>query len=77
MSSTQGESSMNLMESHGNIQRRLSDYQCALTRTPLECEQAHQDFLQLYNTTAHQGLLHEQFQPPIPLAVVGEATGRR
>src|SRR6266849_1329123 len=74
--STQGESYMNLMESHFNIQRRLYDYQFSLTRTPLEFEQAHQDFLQLYNTTAHQGLLHEKFQPPIPLEVLGEATGR-
>src|SRR5438445_8467406 len=67
---------MNLMETHCNIQRRLYDYQFSLTRTPLEFEQAHQDFLQLYNTTAPQGLLHEQFQPPIPLAVLGEAQGR-
>jgi hypothetical protein len=67
---------MNLMESHFNIQQRLYDYQFSLTRTPLEFEQAHQDFLQLYNTTAHQGLLHEKFQPPIPLAVLGEAQGR-
>jgi hypothetical protein len=74
--STQGESYMNLMETHFNIQRRLYDYQFALTRTPLEFERAHQDFLQLYNTTAHQGLLKEQFTPPIPLAVLGEARGR-
>jgi len=76
MTSTQGESYMNLMESHCNIQRRLDDYQFSLTRTPPEFEQAHQDFLQLYNTTAHQGLLHEKFQPPIPLEVLGEAKGR-
>jgi hypothetical protein len=76
ITSTQGESYMNLMESHFNIQRRLYDYQFSLTCTPLEFEQAHQDFLQLYNTTAHQGLLHEKFQPPIPLEVLGEATGR-
>jgi hypothetical protein len=69
MTSTQGESYMHLMESHCNIQRRLDDYQFSLTRTPPEFEQAHQDFLQLYNTTAHQGLLHEKFQPPIPLEV--------
>ena len=76
ITSTQGESYMNLMESHFNIQRRLYDYQFSLTRTPLEFEQTHQDFLQLYNTTAHQGLLQEKFQPPIPLEVLGEATGR-
>jgi hypothetical protein len=74
--STQGESYMNLMESHFNIQRRVYDYQFSLTRTPLEFERAHQDFLQLYNTTAHQGLLKEQFTPPIPLEVLGEAKGR-
>ena len=76
ITSTQGESYMNLMESHFNIQRRLYDYQFSLTRTPLEFEQAHQDFLRLYNTTAHQGLLKERFQPPIPLEVLGAAKGR-
>ncbi len=74
--STQGESYMNLMETHFNIQRRLYDYQFALTRTPWEFERAHQHFIQLYNTTAHQGLLKEQFTPPIPLEVLGEARGR-
>jgi transposase InsO family protein len=34
ITSTQGESYMNLMESHFNIQRRLYDYQFSLTRTP-------------------------------------------
>lgn len=57
------------METHCNIQRRWYDYQFSLTRTPLEFEQAHQDFLQLANTTAHQGLLKEQCMPPIPLEV--------
>lgn len=76
ITSTQGESYMNLMESHFNIQRRLYDYQFALTRTPAEFEQAHQAFLQLYNTTAHQGLLKEHFTPPIPWRVLGDAKGR-
>jgi Integrase core domain/Homeodomain-like domain len=76
ITSTQGESYMNLMESHFNIQRRLYDYQFSLTRTSMEFEQAHQEFLRLYNTTAHQGLLKERFQPPIPLEVLGEAKGR-
>jgi transposase InsO family protein len=74
--STQGQSYMNLLETHFNIQRRIYDYQFALTKTALEFEQAHQSFLELYNTTAHQGLLQEQFEPPIPLAVLGEAKGR-
>ena len=74
--STQGQSYMNLMETHFNIQRRLYDYQFSLTRTPLEFEEAHQRFLELYNTTAHQGLLKEQFASPIPLHVLGEAKGR-
>ena len=76
MTSTEGESYLNLMETHFNVQRRLYDYQFSLTRTPLEFEQAHQDFLELYNTTAHQGLLQEQFESPIPLDVLGEAKGR-
>src|SRR5215510_11483325 len=63
-------------ETHFNIQRRLYDYQFSLTQTPLEFEEAHQHFLELYNTTAHQGLLKEQFASPIPLHVLGEAKGR-
>jgi transposase InsO family protein len=75
--STQGQSSMNLMETHFNIQRRLYDYQLALTRTPQEFDAAHQQFLALYNTTAHQGLLKERFASPIPLHVLGDSKGRR
>jgi transposase InsO family protein/transposase len=71
-----GESYMNLMETHFNIQRRLYDYQFSLCRTPIEFEQAHRHFLELYNSTAHQGLLKEKFNPPIPLHVLGEAKGR-
>ncbi|MGE3542047.1 MAG: helix-turn-helix domain-containing protein [Candidatus Tectimicrobiota bacterium] len=75
--STQGQSYMNLMETHFNIQRRLYDYQLALTRTPQEFDAAHQRFLALYNTTAHQGLLKERFASPIPLHVLGASTGRQ
>ena len=74
--STQGHSYMNLMETHFHIQRRLSDYQLALTRTPWEFAEAHQRFLALDNATAHQGLLQERFVSPIPLHVLGESTGR-
>jgi transposase InsO family protein len=75
--STKGESYQNLMETHFNIQRRLYDDQFSLTTTPAAFEQAHQAFITTYNTTAHQGLLNDQFDPPIPLQVLGEATGRR
>jgi hypothetical protein len=74
--STEGQSYQNLMETHFNIQRRVYDYQLALTRTPREFAEAHQRFLDLYNTTAHQGLLKERFTPPIPLHVLGESKGR-
>jgi len=74
--STAGQSYQNLMETHFNIQRRVYDYQLALTRTPHEFDEAHQRFLDLYNTTAHQGLLKEQFASPIPLHVLGESKGR-
>src|SRR6266849_3010339 len=74
--STQGQSDMNLMETHCNIQRRLYDYQLALTRTPGEFDEAHQRFLALYNSTAHQGLLKERFASPIPLHVLGDSKGR-
>jgi transposase len=74
--STKGESYLNWMETHFNVQRRLYDYQFSLTQTPAEFEQAHQAFMELYNTTAHLGLLKDQFDPPIPLVVLGEAKGR-
>jgi hypothetical protein len=61
--STQGESYLNWMETHFNVQRRLYDYQFSLTTTPAEFEQAHQAFMELYNTTAHQGLLKDRFDP--------------
>jgi transposase InsO family protein len=74
--STQGESYLNWMETHFNIQRRLYDYQFSLARTPAELEQRHQAFIQIYNTTAHQGLLKDQRLPPIPVEVLGTAKGR-
>lgn len=74
--STHGESYRNLLETHFNIQRRLYDYQFAQTTTPAEFEQLHQTFMHVYNTTAHQGLVHAGFQPPIPLQVLGMAKGR-
>jgi len=74
--STHGESYQNLLETHFNIQRRLYDYQFAQTTTPTELEQVHQTFMTTYNTTAHQGLLHAGFAPPIPIQVLGEAKGR-
>ena len=64
------------METHFNVQRRLYDYRFSLTTTPVEFEQAHQAFMTLYNTTAHQGLLKEHFDPPIPLVVLDNAKGR-
>jgi hypothetical protein len=74
--STHGDSYKHLMETHFNVQRRLYDYQFSLTQTPAEFEQVHQTFLHIYNTTAHQGLLKEDFDPPIPLLVLGDAKGR-
>src|SRR4029450_7679058 len=75
--STHGESYLNWIETHFNIQRRLYDYQLALARTPSDLEQRHQAFIQLYNTTAHQGLLSDQRLPPIPVEILGAAQGRR
>jgi transposase InsO family protein len=74
--STKGESYLNWMDTHFNVQRRLFDYQFSLTTTPGEFERVHQTFIETYNTTAHQGLLKDQFDPPIPLHVLGEAKGR-
>jgi transposase len=76
MESTKGQSYLNWMETHFNIQRRLYDYQFSLSRTPLEFEQTHRRFLEVYNSTAHLGLLQEKFERPIPLEVLGEAKGR-
>jgi transposase InsO family protein len=74
--STQGESYLNWMETHFNIQRRLYDYQFSLARTPAELEERHQAFIQTNNTTVHQGLLQDRRRPPIPVEVLGEAKGR-
>ena len=76
MESTKGESYLNWMETHFNVQRRLFDYQFSLTTTPGEFERVHQTFIETYNTTAHQGLLKDQFDPPIPIQVLGETKGR-
>jgi transposase InsO family protein len=67
--SAQGESWMNIMETHCNVQRRLYDYQFSLTQSPSEFEQVHQAFLKTYNTTAHAGLIKDGFATPIPLVV--------
>jgi hypothetical protein len=75
--STQGQSYLNWIETHFNIQRRLYDYQFSLACTPGDLEQRHQAFIQLYNTTAHQGLLTDKRLPPIPAEVLGTAQGRR
>jgi hypothetical protein len=75
--STQGESYLNWIETHFNIQRRLYDYQFSLARTAGDLEQRHQAFIHTYNTTAHQGLLTDQRLPPIPGEVLGAAQGRR
>src|SRR5262249_8572225 len=48
--SAQGESWMNIMETHCNVPRRLSDYQCSLTQRPAEFDQVHQAFLKTSNT---------------------------
>jgi transposase InsO family protein/transposase len=74
--STQGESWLNIMETHFNVQRRLYDYQFSLTQSPSEFEQLHQVFLKTYNTTAHAGLIKDGFATPIPLVVLGDAKGR-
>jgi hypothetical protein len=74
--STQGESYLNWMETHFNIQRRLYDYQFSFARTPVELEQRHQAFIQTYNTTAHQGLLQDRRFPAIPVEILGSARGR-
>ncbi len=71
-----GGSSLHWMETPCNVPRRLDDFPCSLTATPAEFEQAHQAFMALYNSTAHQGLLKDQFVPPIPLAVLGTSHGR-
>jgi transposase InsO family protein len=74
--STQGESYLNWIETHFNIQRRLFDYQFSLTQTPAELEQVHQRFIQTYNTIAHEGLVKEGFASPIPMQVLADAKGR-
>ena len=75
--STPGERSLNWMETHVHIQRRLYDDQFSLARTPGALDQRHQAFIQTYHTTAHQGLLNDQRLPPIPVEVLGTARAGR
>jgi len=81
--STQGESYMNLMETHFNVQRRLYDYQFSLSQSPAELEQCHQEFIRVYNTgyprktgqleDSHRGLRNFRalfsLEPPTAMAV--------
>jgi len=53
MESTKGESYLNWMETHFNVQRRLFDYQFSLTTTPGEFERVHQTFIATYNPTLY------------------------
>ena len=66
--STQGQSYLNWIETHFNIQRRLYDYQFSLARTPGDLAQRHQAFIQLYKTTARHegdvGRAQHGFPPP-------------
>ena len=74
--STQGQSYLNWIETHCDMQRRLYDYQFSLASSPSDLEQRHQAFIHLYNTTAHQGLLADKRLPPILVEVLGPAQGR-
>ncbi|MEE9149199.1 MAG: hypothetical protein V3U27_17585, partial [Candidatus Tectomicrobia bacterium] len=47
-----------------------------MTNSPAELEQVHQEFIRTYNTTAHQGLLKDGFDPPIPIEVLADVKGR-
>ena len=69
MERTKGESSLHGLETHVHVQRRWYDSPFSLRPTPLECEQAPQAFLELYTTTAPQGLLQDRCDPPMPLVV--------
>jgi hypothetical protein len=74
---TQGESYLNWIETHCNLQRRLYDDHLSRARTAGDLAQCHQAFIHTANTTAHQGLLTDQRLPPIPVEVLGAAQGRR
>ena len=75
--SPQGQSYLNGIETHLDIQRRLYDSQFSFACPPRALAQRHQAFLHTSNTTAHQGLLTDQRLPPIPVEVLGAAQGRR
>jgi hypothetical protein len=75
ITSTKGECYQNWIETHFDIQRRLYDYKFSQARTPAEFEKLHEEFIQIYNTTAHGGLMADRFEPPIPLEVLGSKRG--
>ena len=64
--STQGESDKTLMATPFHIQRRRFASPCSLTQTPADLAQMHQTCMQTDNTMAHEGLLQEGLQPPMP-----------
>ena len=76
ITSNKGESYQNWIETHFNVQRRLYDYKFSTSRSPTDLEKLHEEFIETYNTTPHQGLLKAGFKPPIPLEVLGSAKGK-
>ena len=62
--STKGESYLNWMETHFNVQRRLFDYQFSLSTTPLEFEQAHQAFMGSITLPPIKDSLRTTMSPP-------------
>ena len=74
MESTKGESYLNWMETHFNVQRRLYDYQFSLSTTLWSSSRRTR---RLWNSTTPPPIkvFKDRCDPPIPLVVLGEARG--
>jgi hypothetical protein len=73
--STEGQSYMNLMETHFNIQRRVYDYQLALTRTPPSLKKPI-NTSSISTTPPPIRVCSKHSLLPHPLHVLGEVKGR-
>src|SRR5919108_512932 len=66
----------NLIESFFTIQYRMGDYQFSGAKDFLDLQHRHCEFLETYNTTKHWGLMEGEYEPAIPLDLLGQIKGR-
>ena len=73
--STEGQSYMNLMETHFNIQRRLYDYQFSLTRTPSSLKKSINALWRSTTPPPTRACSKSSLLPPSPCTCWGRSRG--